>query len=776
MIVTHLRQPRVRLLTVTGPGGSGKTRIAIAASSQVGRDFPDGIVFVDLGPISDPQLVAPTIARALGLRDMGLEPIEERLLRALAGMQTLLVLDNFEQVVAAAPLLTELLRHCSELKLLVTSRIRLRLTAEQEIPVGPLAVPSGRSSRNEGTETETAAVQLFIERAHAVQPDFTLDTSGLSDVAEIVQRLDGLPLAIELAAVRLRALSPASLLAHLEQRLPLLSGGARDVPARQKTMRDAIAWSYDLLSRDEQNLFRCLSVFSGSFSLPAAESISGSAENSILVLDTITALIDHSLLRLVGGTRYQLLETVREYAWEQLGASGERPAVQRRHASFCLTLAQDAELHLSGPDQAAWLDRLEDEHPNLRAALAWCRENEPEWGLRMGAALRTFWRVRGHLGEGATALERALANGAGSPQTRARALVALASIRNLQTDYVPAARLAAEARALSESIGDRRGVAEAIRRIAPMHLAAGLNTSPPDKRQFAIAEALWQEELTLRRELEDASGIAWAILNLGVPVLARGEVARAFRQFEEALPLLAAVGDEYGVACAFTNLGWAAAQQADVERAARLFSQALEKSRGLGDHWGMATILEHISWLLIGTGHVERATRLLAAAAAYREADGIGVLGVRHAGYEHEVATARSMLGETQFAAIIDAGRQLTFDEAVSEAFAALALLTGSMPTPEDGTSAPSAPSNAKPASNTIGLTRREEEVLQLLAEGLTNRQIAERIYLSPKTVSSHLVSLYAKLGVSTRSSAIRVALELGLLTDFRTGPRKPEQ
>src|SRR5215203_270887 len=439
-VVMLLGDPGVRLLTLTGPGGVGKTRLAIAAATEVSGGFPGGVAFVNLAPIAKPDLVLATIAGALGLRDMGTESLRDRLIDVLADRHLLLVLDNFEQVVNAGPQLRDLLDACPGVTLLITSRIALRLSGEREFPVAPLPLGTPTTVEDAGV---SGAVQLFTERARAVRPDFQLTAETLPAVADIVSRVDGLPLAIELAAARVKVLPPAALLQRLEQRLPLLSGGARDLPLRQQTMRDTIGWSYDLLNDAEQALFRRLAVFVGGFTLGAAEAIgfgapdiSGGRQSHTPfdAVEGITSLINHSLLQqsAVSGDepRYTMLETVREYALDRLDASDEGEVIHRQHAAFFTAFAEAADgspstwqtmsatagpvwavrLKLIGPRQTNWLNRLEADHDNLRAALDWLAYwGEPEAFLRLASSLSIFWLFRGPYEEGQAWLEQALA-------------------------------------------------------------------------------------------------------------------------------------------------------------------------------------------------------------------------------------------------------------------------------------------------------------------------------------------------------------------------------
>jgi predicted ATPase/class 3 adenylate cyclase len=421
----RLRRPEVRLLTLAGPGGTGKTRLALQVAVDVLEDFADGVFFVPLAPISDPTLVASTVAQTLGVQETGSRPLLERLKEFLQDKAVLLVLDNFEQVIAAVPVVTALHAACPRLKSLVTSREVLRLQGEHEFPVPPLAVPDLRHLPASERLSQYAAAALFIQQASAVKPDFMVTNDNAPAVAEICVRLEGLPLAIELAAARSKLLSPQALLARLGSRLELLRGGARDLPARHQTLRGAIAWSYDLLSPDEQALFRRMAVFVGGCTLEAAEAVCRAAGPPELdVLEGMTSLVDKSLLRQEEEAnrepRFQMLETIREYGLECLTTSGELESARRAHATDYLALAEEAEPELTGPQQGVWLHRLETEHDNLRAALQWSQaRQDAETGLRLGGALWRFWLVRGYLREGRERLGRLLAL-AGGPGSRGR--------------------------------------------------------------------------------------------------------------------------------------------------------------------------------------------------------------------------------------------------------------------------------------------------------------------------------------------------------------------
>lgn len=575
-----LGNDEVRMLTLTGTGGTGKTSLALRVASDLNPEFADGVWFVPLASINDSGLVASMIAQTLGLKECAGLSLIEGLKKYLQEKQMLLLLDNFEQIVAAGPLVAELLSACPKLNTLVTSRAALRLRCEHEYPVPPLAVPDLNQTTPE-LLGQSPSVDLFIQRARSVRPDFALTQENARSVAEICSRLDGLPLAIELAAARIKALTPQAIKQRLDRCLQLLTGGARDLPARQQTIRNTITWSYDLLEESEKTLFRRLAVFVGGCTLGAAEYVcSHDGEPDFDVLDGVTSLVDKCLLRqreqCDGEPRFTMIETIKEFGLEQLESSGEAETIRRRHAGFFLDLVENAEPELTGANQKMWLDRLELEHDNLRAVLRQATENRDSGtGIALAGALWRFWLMRSHLSEGREWLAGLLAMTEGGQTTaRAKALIGAATLAQNQSDYDLARRLFEEALKIYRGLEDRSGVAASLTNLGWMAWRRG---------DYETARMLSEEGLALHRELGNSEGIIHALNNLGWVALDLGDFELAKSLFEECASLWRNQEEKRGLAFALTNLGRTMKKLGAIERAAVLLDEALALIRQVGD-------------------------------------------------------------------------------------------------------------------------------------------------------------------------------------------------
>ncbi len=594
-----LLREAVRLVTVTGPGGIGKTRLALEVASGLVERFPGGTCFVPLSPLKDPGLIVSLIVQTLGIREAGSQsPLEilKKNLQDSSPAPMLLLLDNFEHLSQASPIVAELLAMAPNLKILVTSRAALHVYGEREFPVPPLALPDSRSMPPLEVLSQYPAVALFVERAVAAKPEFELDRENARAVTEICARLDGLPLAIELAAARVKVLSPTSLLTRLASRLQLLTGGARDLPERQQTLRAAIDWSYDLLNPGEQKLFRRLSVFVGGCNLEGVEAVcDAQADLDLDLLDGMASMVDKSLLQQIeqanGESRFAMLETLREYALEKLEASGEQPLTKRAHAAYCLVLAEEDAAKQSGVEEMELLGRFTLEHDNFRAALEWLTETgDAEWGLRLGADLFRFWETREYLAEGRDRLEKLLRlPGAAAPtKARARALFAAGVLAASQVDYAAARSLVDESLAIARQLDDKQGIAVSLN-------ARGVQSR--DRGDIALAHSLFEESLVLWRELGDPKAVARSLSNLASVAKLQGDYARARSLYAECLSIFRGLGDRTGVAWSLNSQGDVARDQGDSAAAQTLYEQALAIFRELGDRWGIAGTLTDLGSL-----------------------------------------------------------------------------------------------------------------------------------------------------------------------------------
>ena len=836
-IADLLGRSDVRLVTLTGSGGTGKTRLAVQVAADVSELFPGGVFFVNLAPISDPALVVPTIAETLAIRERSGWALLECLVEELRERQVLLLLDNFEQLVSAAEQVASLLATCSGLKVLVTSREVLHVRAEHEFPVPPLAVPDPDHLPDLATLSHQAAVALFLQQAQAVKPDFQLTVTNARAIAELCARLDGLPLAIELAAARMKLFSPRALLARLGQRLAVLTSASRDVPARQQTLRSTIAWSYHLLDAHEQRLFRQLAVFAGGCALEAIEALCTSRDSEAEpVLDGAASLVDKSLLQQVEPNmgeepRFVMLETIREYALERLESLGETEAARGAHAAYFLRLAEEAEQGMTGPQQAVLLERLEQEHGNLRAVMQWSTSLAEEgkvMALRLGGALFSFWFGRGYFSEGRDFLERALTlrDEVAAP-VRAKALYAASQLQKVLGSLDRAEACCEQSLALYRELGDAVGIASCLHLLADIawergNLAAArslgeeslqlfreagditsvadvlhhLGTLAFEQGEYARGRDLLMESVTINRELGNTLPLADSLLNLarlshasgsdvaqvhtlldesfalarevvdnvviafclnlrGMLALSEGDTARAASLIEQALALFQEMQLQRGTALSLFALAQVATVEGDYARSQALCEQGLGVARKGGGKRTIPAGLEGLAAAVAAQGNRVWAAHLWGAAEVLREALRTPLPPIEQTSYQRAVDAARTELGESAFARAWARGRTLSPEQALATA--------GREVLPASASGEPSSsptPTPPAPAPSPNGLTAREVEVLRVVALGLTNEQVAQRLVISPRTVDTHLTSIYSKIGVSSRAAATRYAIE----------------
>jgi non-specific serine/threonine protein kinase len=754
---------RTRILTLTGAGGVGKTRLALQLMAAVAGRYADGVWLVELAPLSDPRLVVREIAAALEVREQRGRPLIDTLSEVLRPRQALILLDNCEHLIAqCASVVESLTRACPQLRILATSREALGIAGEVDWRVPSLDLPDpGRLPPLERL-ARFEAVQLLVDRATAAQPSFHLTEQNAPAVAQICHRLDGIPLAIELAAARIKALSAEQIAARLDDLFRLLTTGSRTALPRQQTLRATVDWSYELLSEPERRLFMRLSAFAGGWTLEAAQAIC--ADESIDaddVLDLLAHLVDRSLVLAEpdeAEVRYRLLEPMRQYAAEQLAASGEESLVRARHLDWYVRFALHADEQLQGPQLRTWMSRLEAEYDNVRSALTWAAAQEDRTGaeLELCGALLWFWWERDHVREGRELVEHALSRSLRASDARARALATAGWLAHFDRDQVAARAWIQESLDIARALGSQRAVAWALHILARTHYFDG---------DAAIAHAIGEESLAIARELGDPWLIAWAIHVLGLASYVAGEFAAARAQFEESLAIRREIGHVLGIHILQNLLGFVAHREGDFVQAAALQAETLRTGSDLRLGNSVDHGLMGLAALAVECAQPERAVRL--AAAAFRRSQIVGVIPIPISQelLGEALERARQALSPEAYSAAWAEGLSMSEEQSVAEALAVASVFSerGAAAAQADRNGRGGGPSPIPPMPSTAPLTRREIEVLGLMVKGRTSKEIAAELVISVPTVDRHITHIYAKIGARRRGDAIAYAVTHGL-------------
>ena len=737
-----------RMLTLTGAGGCGKSRLALEVARTLRADFPDGVWIVELAALSDAGLVPHAVAAALGVKEQAHRAVVESLARAFRTRALLLVLDNCEHLLTACAGLTgTLLQDCSGLRILATSREPLGVPGETIWRVPSLAGPDPLHLPSVDRLAQFEAVRLFVERTAAVRPGFQVTAENARAIAQICRRLDGIPLAIELASARVRALSVEQIAARLDDRFRLLTGGSRAALPKHRTLRAAMDWSYDLLGERERALLARLTVFAGGWTLEAAETIcAGDGIEAQEIVDLLTSLVDKSLVLANtedGAARYGMLETVRQYAGEHLDEAGTAAAIRRRHRDWYLTLAERGSAGLDGPQQKAWLDRMDAEYDNFRSALEWSRRVSAEIGpgLRLAVHLQRFWEMRAYYAEARARLESMIAGGGGvTPRLRARALNVAGVLAYRQGDYPRTAALCGSALSLAEQHDDAYAAAQALHFLAHVRQSNG---------EYDQATAMMERSVELYEQVKYPRGVANSVDCLGEVARTKGDYERAEILTARAMRLYDEIGDARGHSHLLHNLAFIRLHQGRGAEALDLFRQSLMSAQDLKSPRDLIMAIAGLA-AASKAAPPERVARLLGAVAGLLDSSGVHLEPAEQAEFDETAASMRARLGDQTFAVAMERGRVMVPDDAAAEA---LALAAAAAAEGQGG----------RREAEETPLTAREREVASLIAEGLSNREIAARLVIAERTAEGHVQSILNKLAFNSRAQIAVWAVEHGL-------------